>query len=597
MGSDTQLADTGGVGDANTGTSTYKRTAADEVADTNMFKENLAKAAFEDWPNEAGFEGLTEHRGPVELRVKGNIPTWTAGSLYRTGPGACTVEDTKIGTFHISHWFDGLAHTHRFDILAPEGGSSADNGAVRVVYFSRRQSDTLTKQIKDEGRMLSKSFAQRSDPCIGMFGKFMAMFQRRGQMYTNVGVTVNANMPAFEAINNTNRVKSQGHLAGASNLLIGSDVGLFAQADPQTLEITGYFSQAALHPELKGQMGPAHGMRDSETGDYFSFNLELGVSPTYRVFQVSADTRKTTILARFQSKPAYIHSFFLTKNYVILCIPVAHFQWGGAKIVWEGTILEAIAPFDDAEKCYWFIVDRNHGKGIIAQFMSPATFFFHTTNAFEDDDTGDVVCEVIRYASTHIMQGFYYDVLLQRNNKARKFWCDGSKKSDLIGELVRYRFAESDFDSSQDDQSELPSPEVVLKVTAPHIGDLPTINDAYACRKHRYTYSMACRGLSTLFDGILKVDCETKDVLIWSGPRGHSPSEAIFVPRPSGEKGQLVDEDDGVLLSVVLDGVNKTSYLLCLDAKTMTELGRAECEFAVAITLHGQLVKSTESGL
>jgi len=127
---------------------------------------------------------------------------------------------------------------------------------------------------------------------------------------------------------------------------------------------------------------------------------------------------------------------------------------------------------------------------------------------------------------------------------------------------------------------------------------LPTINEAYACRKHRFTYSMTSRGLSTLFDGIAKVDCETQEVLIWSGPRGHSPSEAIFVPRPSSEvENHTTEEDDGVLLSVILDGVNKTSYLLCLDAKTMTEVGRAECEFAIAITLHGQHVKGGASGL
>jgi len=42
------------VGAAYIGASTYKRTAADEVTDINQFKENLARAAFEDWPNEAG---------------------------------------------------------------------------------------------------------------------------------------------------------------------------------------------------------------------------------------------------------------------------------------------------------------------------------------------------------------------------------------------------------------------------------------------------------------------------------------------------------------------------------------------------------------
>ncbi|KAK7953817.1 beta-beta-carotene 9'-10'-dioxygenase [Apiospora saccharicola] len=591
MGSNTDQDGAHDVGAAYIGASTYKRTDADELTDINQFKENLAKAAFEDWPNEAGFDGLTEHRGPIELRVKGSIPAWAAGSLYRTGPGACSVEGTKAGTFHISHWFDGLAHTHRFDILAADNDGPANNGKVRVVYSSRRQSDTFMQTIKDTGCMPAKSFAQRSDPCVGMFGKFMAMYQRRGQLYTNIGVTVNANPTAFRGITDPDRGSSQGHRAGASSLFIGSDLPLFAQADARSMEVKAYVPYSKLHPELIGPAGPAHGMQDPETGDYFSFNLEMGSACIYRVFQVSAGTGKATILASIHSKAAYIHSFFLSKNYVILCVPVSHYQWNGAKVVWKGSLLEAIAPFDKSEKCHWFIVDRRHGKGVVAQFTSPAAFFFHSANAFEDDETGDVICEVIQYSSSNILQGFYYDVLLQRNNKAREFWCD-RPTSDFVPELVRYRFPVADFHSSiESEDSKLPTPAVVLKVAAPHIGELPTMNPTFACRKHRYTYCLAHRGLSTMFDGIIKVDCETKEVLIWSGPRGHTPSEAIFVPRPSEEDRKPADEDDGVLLSVVLDGVNKTSYLLCFDAKTMTELGRAECEFAVAFTLHGQHVK------
>ncbi|KAK7935608.1 torulene oxygenase [Apiospora marii] len=598
MGSNTDQDGAHDVSDAYINASTYKRTAADEVTDINQFKENLAKAAFEDWPNEAGFDGLTEHRGPIKLRVKGSIPAWAAGSLYRTGPGACSVEDTKVGTFQISHWFDGLAHTHRFDILAEDNGSSANSGEVRVVYSSRRQSDSFVQKIKDTGCMPAKSFAQRSDPCIGMFGKFMAMYQRRGQVYTNIGVTVNANMKPFQDIAGPSQGGSHGHRAGASSLFIGSDLSLFAQVDVQSMEVTAYVPQSKLHPELTGPSASAHGMQDPETGDYFNFNLEMGSSCTYRVFQVSAATGDATILARILSRPAYIHSFFLSKNYVILCVPVSHYQWNGVKVIWEGSLLGGIAPFDKSEKCHWFIVDRRHGKGVVAQFTSPAAFFFHSTNAFEDDETGDVICELIQYSSTSIMRGFYYDVLLQRDNKAKEFWCD-SPTSDLVGEVVRYRFRATDFhSSSHSEHSKLPSPAVVLKAAAAHIGDLPTINPTFACRKHRYTFGLAGRGLSTLFDGIIKVDCETRDVLIWSAPRGHTPSEAIFVPRPSEENGKPAEEDGGVLLSVVLDGVNKTSYLLCLDAKTMTELGRAECDFAVAFTLHGQHVKNGgESGL
>lgn len=43
-----------------------------------------------------------------------------------------------------------------------------------------------------------------------------------------------------------------------------------------------------------------------------------------------------------------------------------------------------------------------------------------------------------------------------------------------------------------------------------------------------------------------------------------SPGEAIFLPDPEG-KGE--GEDEGILLSVVLDGVAGKSYLLVLDAK------------------------------
>ena len=43
----------------------------------------------------------------------------------------------------------------------------------------------------------------------------------------------------------------------------------------------------------------------------------------------------------------------------------------------------------------------------------------------------------------------------------------------------------------------------------------------------------------------------------------------------------------GTLLSVVLDGTKGKSYLLVLDAKSFTELGRAEMESVVSFRFHG----------
>jgi carotenoid cleavage dioxygenase-like enzyme len=63
---------------------------------------------------------------------------------------------------------------------------------------------------------------------------------------------------------------------------------------------------------------------------------------------------------------------------------------------------------------------------------------------------------------------------------------------------------------------------------------------------------------------------------------GVYPGEPVFVPRP-GAKG----EDDGVLLSVVLDGRHRRSGLLVLDARNMEEIARASVPHHIPFGFHG----------
>ena len=545
---------------------TTRLSAADVDASTKSASENIKRQAFTEWPNDAGFEGLTEHRGPIELKVNGAIPIWASGSLYRTGPGQCKVDDVKnkTETFHISHWFDGLAHTHRFD-LVPGG----EDGQVKVLYSSRRQSDKIVADIKETGLLRAISFGQKADPCVGLFSKFTSVFNKRQDLVT-VGVTVNANLPLTEP----------------GSVTLGTDAAIMCRIDPKTMEPMGSpTTQATFHPDLKGPLSGAHGIVDPETGDYINYNLELGKTALYRIFRLNAATGKTDILAVIPSKAAYIHSFFMTQNYVVLCIPVAHYAWNGLKVPLEGNFLDAMKPFDPNETCRWFVVDRRQGRGVVGEFASPARFFFHTVNAFEDGN-GDVNCEVVDYPNRYIIDGFYYDVLLNRNDKGREFLAEGQMEHKSFPRLSRYCLRRKDFVTGA---KVLPVPECVMEVSYPHAGDMPVINPKYVCKRHRYDYLLTSRFLSTMFDSITKVDTETRELLRWEGPHGHTPGEAVFVPHPGGD-GEVLGEDDGVLLSVVLDGGNRRSYLLCLDARSMTELGRAECEFAVAIGLHGRHV-------
>jgi torulene dioxygenase len=128
--------------------------------------------------------------------------------------------------------------------------------------------------------------------------------------------------------------------------------------------------------------------------------------------------------------------------------------------------------------------------------------------------------------------------------------------------------------------------EAVLELSVPKlkVGELPTINPRFVTREHRFVYGIVNRGYSSFLDGICKTDTKTGEAIYWD-ERGCTPGEAIFVADPQGK-----GEDEGVLLSVVLDGRKKgeeSSFLLVLDAKTMREMGRAEVGGVVGFGFHG----------
>jgi torulene dioxygenase len=111
--------------------------------------------------------------------------------------------------------------------------------------------------------------------------------------------------------------------------------------------------------------------------------------------------------------------------------------------------------------------------------------------------------------------------------------------------------------------------------------ELPTINNAFGTRKHRYIYGVTDTGRSTFLDGLVKHDCETRSNTFWNAP-GQTPGEPIFVADPESE-----EEDGGVVLSVVLDGIAGNSYLLALNAKDLKEIGRANVDSVVGFGFHG----------
>jgi torulene dioxygenase len=423
------------------------------------------------------------------------------------------------------------------------------------------------------------TFASKRDPCESFFKKVMSMFHASREAQ-NVGVTMSINMPGGGYTKNPEKPQINGHSNGIETLHVKTDAPLLKKIDPVTLEPRGIASQQILHPDLNGELSAAHAKSDPETGDVYNFNLKLGITSTYRVFHTSAATGETDIIAAFPAKGAYIHSLFLTENYVVLCVWNSHITWAGITIMYNKNVVDAIAPFDPNGKASWYVVDRREGQGLVATYESIPLFAFHTINAWEepsptDPTKRDIVTELSMYENTDTINRYFYDNLI--SSVASPEYA-GAKRFTCMPMHTQFRLAS--VDAGKSPTTAWPA-ELLFQADKMVSMELPTINPAYFTRRHRYTYGCADRLKSSFMDGIAKFDNVTRTSIFWE-EAGHTPGEPIFVADPEGQA-----EDDGVILTVVLDGYVERSYLLVLDARTLKEVGRAEMSGPMSFAFHG----------
>ena len=281
-----------------------------------------------------GFTNATEQREPVQLRVRGTIPSWLTGSLYRTGPGRWQIASPAApsGVVNIEHWFDGLAMHHHFDIRA--------DGTVW--YNNRLGAEGRGATIAQAGQVTGVSFAQR-DPCEKIFDKFFAEFKpapppRYGPSDRSVGVTITRDLPGVSG--HSAVPKGTQHVVVSKTdtalQILAADTALQILA-ADTLEPPAVTSYGELDARLEGQLSAAHSCVDAATGEQFNYVLKFGAQPTYSVFKIrdcgareAAEPGvldiKADVLAQItDAPPAYLHSLALTDKYVVLCIWQADF--------------------------------------------------------------------------------------------------------------------------------------------------------------------------------------------------------------------------------------------------------------------------------
>nr|XP_006819767.1 PREDICTED: beta,beta-carotene 15,15'-monooxygenase-like [Saccoglossus kowalevskii] len=113
--------------------------------------------------------------------------------------------------------------------------------------------------------------------------------------------------------------------------------------------------------------------------------------------------------------------------------------------------------------------------------------------------------------------------------------------------------------------------------------EFSTINyEHYSSKPYKYAYMT---GLNPAVTTLIKLNVETNKAVYWGPHDGLLPSEPIFIPSPNA-----VDEDDGVIVTNVLDTNTSKGIVVVLDAKSFTELGRAVSSELMPFGLHSRFI-------
>ena len=413
---------------------------------------------------------------------------------------------------------------HWFDGLAMLHAFSFTGG--KVSYRNRFLRSSAYKAWKEEGRIKYSELATdpAPDPCRQIFS----------------GVS---SLPVLGRVPNAN--VSIERLAGEFRAL--TEIPIPVRFNPKTMGTLGVDGDL-----MQGRLSTAHPHFDPITRERFSYEVELVPPSGLRIVSEKGGKRRELAFIP-QASPGYLHSFGLTQRYVVIVTQPWNFSLAKFLSPERGPIITNYEWQPDLPSTL-VLVDRKRG-GVAATFETDAFFAFHHINAYDQGDR--VVVDVCAHKDAGVIEALYLKKIRKDNQVPQ----------------ARYRRFEVNPSTGKMTQRDL--------IEA--VFELPQKNyDMVNARPYRYAYGVGLRGRSSGFiDQLVKADVKKGESKIWR-ERGAFPGEAVFVQRP-GSRG----EDDGVVLSVVLDGLRRKSALVILDAKTMQEIARAEVPHHIPFGFHG----------
>ncbi|KAH7304642.1 carotenoid oxygenase [Rhexocercosporidium sp. MPI-PUGE-AT-0058] len=527
--------------------------------------------------------------------TQGQWPAWLKGSFMRIGAGKFVVplsEDGSKPPAILQHFFDGLGILHKFIF---------ENGKVR--YISRHTAEGVIRRAKKEGFLSVTMFGLNAntplqdaqDPCSALLGAQQSLWVPNGYLEpdaANVNVVPRRGMHLPKDKNPLSR-GSASEKPEEEEVMVFTDFNLLQVCDATTLEPKRLLTYADIDAELSGFGICAHPPKDRKLGTIYNYLISKEGGLFVFALDIKASPVKLLWKTALPCPPCYIHSLAMTQDYVVFIRNPLHMNTSDM----TKQVMEMI-EYEEGVTTKFLVMRKSDGKHI-ATYEAPNFMFFHSVNAYDyiNDSTGDINVHVdlCSYKGDYVPYREYN--LSNVLDPVRPF---------MDGTLVRYELSAV----NKADDSSIERATVAQAIPGVAM-ELPRIRkDMSMVVGYRYVYACAGNGGSSpgtevpigrygaglktvqaaFFGSIAKSDWLTGNFIRWQPGDGEScPCEPVFVARPGS-----TEEDDGLVLTIVIDRKGTKSILVALDGKTLKEVARADMPQVYALGPHGSFIESAD---
>jgi len=487
------------------------------------------------------FETVRGEANALELPItSGAFPEWLDGSKYNNGFGQFEM-NTKKGVKQINHLADGLSYYTKFQI---------QNGSVRL--WNKLQK---TEYWKDTWQEIPKFRTFN-----GTTPDFDDISWVEASVHWDPPTPDNLNVGIIQMTSNSERMFGNSDMPG------------FNEAD-EDLNYLGALNFKDKHHLEHGVAAFFTATHIGNTlGDHYTYGFQIGARPNvkhalqmgvYRIDMDQADDGPGATLERewlaHTPLPAlmdisYQHALANTKNYLVFVL--TPFRIDVEKMIPHTRILKAMHYAENATNTLMVFDKRTNT--FVKTFTSNDYWFYHYVNCHEDGD--NIVLDFNSVDWLHITTAFGIEHL--RNDDPWEFEAKATLRLTI--------------DMTADDGTHFTTEEIGPSY------DLATIHPNLHGQKYRWAWGLGWTGEHLWYDTLLKHDVINRQVTKSVKLPDSYPGEFNAVAKPGA-----TCEDDVILLTVMLKGLEGTSYLMAFDGRDLSQIAEAKAPYALPFGSHG----------